>query len=123
MAGESAGVSNVVLGQLVDRFMKKEEEDADDDYWQESDAWIGAMVLVHPKKGSQPHLYEVPDGKMLKSDSPGPYVATITMSIDTFLRIFNSAMDGTVLCLGCRSEVRHNGDCSCCHAQVTSGES
>ena len=29
---------------------------------------------------------------MLKSDSPGLYVATITMSADTFLQILNSAI-------------------------------
>ena len=47
---------------------------------------------------------------MLKSDSPGPYVSTITMSTETFLQILNSAMDGTVAFQGCRSEVRRNGD-------------
>ena len=41
MAAESPGVSNVVVGQLVDRFMKMMEEVADNEDWQESDGWIG----------------------------------------------------------------------------------
>jgi len=72
MAAESPGASNVVVGQLVGRFMKKLEEVPDDDDWQESDGWIRKMVLVHPEKGSQSQVYEVRDGKMHKSDSPGP---------------------------------------------------
>ena len=76
-----------------------------------------------PKNGSQSHVYEIRDGKMLKSDSPAPYVATITMSANTFLQILNSAMDGTVVCPGCRSEVGRSGACGRCHAQVAGGES
>ncbi len=37
-------------------------------------------------------MYEMKDGKMRASDSTGPFVATITMSVDTFLDLVDVAL-------------------------------
>jgi len=84
---------NPRIAQLVDRFMGEVERVADDGDWAESDGWVGCMVLGDDK-GKQTYVYEIRDGKMQATDSPGPYVATITMSVDTFLDLIDAALSG-----------------------------
>ena len=42
-----------MVAQLVDQFMAKVEEVAEDDDWRESDGWVGRMILKDPDKGKQ----------------------------------------------------------------------
>jgi hypothetical protein len=92
--GQSAEIEerrNPRIAQLVDRFMAEVERVADDEDWRESDGWVGKMVLWDGK-GKQTYVYEIRDGKMRATDSKGPFVATITMSVDTFLDLIDSAL-------------------------------
>ena len=82
------------VGRLVDRFMALVTEVADGGDWAESDGWVGKMVLI-TAKGEQQYIYRVQDGKMTPTDSPGPYVAVMTMSTETFLDLIESAFEGT----------------------------
>lgn len=84
-------IENTRVALLVDRFMAEVERVADDEDWAESDGWVGRMVLWSPK-GQQTYTYEIRDGKMNKSDSQGPFVATIRMSVDTFLDLIDAAL-------------------------------
>jgi hypothetical protein len=79
---------------LVDQFMKKVDEVADDDDWAESDGWLGKMVLTDPA-GDQTYVYEISEGKMAAADQDGrELTATMTMSVDTFLDLIDAALDG-----------------------------
>jgi hypothetical protein len=94
--GQGAGIEeqrNPRIAQLVDRFMAEVERVADDEDWRESDGWVGRMVLWDGK-GKQTYVYEIRDGKMRPTESKGPFVATITMSVDTFLDLIDSALSG-----------------------------
>lgn len=84
---------NPRIARLVDRFMGEVERVADDEDWKESDGWVGRMVLWDGK-GKQTYVYEIRDGKMQATESKGPFVATITMSVDTFLDLIDSALGG-----------------------------
>ncbi len=94
--GQSAEIDqqkNLRIAQLVDRFMAEVERVADDRDWKESDGWVGRMVLWDGK-GKQTYVYEIKDGKMRPTESQGPFVGTITMSVDTFLDLIDSALGG-----------------------------
>lgn len=84
---------NPKVAQLVATFMARVAEAADDEDWKESDGWVGEMVLWG-EKGKQTYVYEIKDGKMQLTDSPGPFVATMTMSEDTFLDLIHGALRG-----------------------------
>ena len=80
--------------KLVHRFMAEVEQVADQDDWADADGWVGKMVLRDSDKGDRSYIYEIQNGKMLPSDSRGPYVATMSMSVDTFLDLTNAATRG-----------------------------
>lgn len=79
------------VSKLVNRFMAEVERVADDEDWRESDGWVGRMILWSPE-GQQTYIYEIRDGKMHESQSQGPFVATIRMSVDTFLDMIDAAL-------------------------------
>ncbi|MBW1991263.1 MAG: YjbQ family protein [Deltaproteobacteria bacterium] len=81
------------IAALVDRFMAEVERVADDEDWKESDGWVGRMVLKDAR-GDQTYVYEIRDGRMRPTDSRGPFVATITMGVDTFLDLIDAAVSG-----------------------------
>lgn len=81
------------IARLVDRFMALVTEVADEGDWAESDGWVGKMVLI-TAKGEHQYIYRIQDGKMTPTDSPGPYVAVMTMSTETFLDLIESAFEG-----------------------------
>ena len=84
---------NPRIAQLVDRFMAQVELAADGEDWKESDGWVGRMVLWDGK-GKQTYIYQIKEGKMQPTDSKGPFVATITLSVDTFLDLIDAALSG-----------------------------
>jgi hypothetical protein len=79
---------------LVQWFMAQVEQVADDQDWAESDGWVGKMVLTDSQAGDRQYVYEIRDGKMRASDSTGPFIATMTMSQDTFLDLIDGATRG-----------------------------
>ena len=81
-----------MVAQLVDRFMAKVEEVADDDDWRESDGWVGRMILKDPDKGDQPYVYAIKEGKMVRTNSQGPFVATMPVSVVPFLDLIDAAV-------------------------------
>jgi len=87
------GHKNPRIAQLVDRFMAQVELAADGEDWKESDGWVGRMVLWDGK-GKQTYIYQIKEGKMQPTDSKGPFVATITLSVDTFLDLIDAALSG-----------------------------
>ncbi len=102
--GQDAGVDAVVsqsnqeqknprIAQLVDRFMAQVHLAADGDDWKEADGWGGRMVLWD-SKGKQTYIYEIREGRMQPTRSKGPFVATITLSVDTFLDLIDAALSG-----------------------------
>lgn len=91
MASEKSS-SNI--GRLVDQFMKMAEEVATGDDWKESDGWVGKMVLVRPNDRREEYVYKVENGRMTRTDSEGPFVAVITMSTTTFVKLLEAAFDG-----------------------------
>jgi hypothetical protein len=80
--------------ELVQWFLSQVDAAADDEDWAESDGWVGKMVLTASNEGPRVYVYEIRDGKMHPSNSPGPYIATMTMSIDSFLDIVKAATRG-----------------------------
>jgi len=110
--GQDAGIDAVVsqsnqehknprVAQLVDRFMAQVELATDGDDWKEADGWVGRMVLWDGKaclsgerKGKQTYVYHIKEGKMQPTESKGPFVATITLSVDTFLDLIDAALSG-----------------------------
>jgi len=102
--GQDAGIDAVVsqsnqeqknprIAQLVDRFMAQVQLAADGDDWKEADGWVGRMVLWD-SKGKQTYIYEIREGRMQPTSSKGPFVATITLSVDTFLDLIDAALSG-----------------------------
>lgn len=79
--------------KVIDHFMQQVEQVTDDEDWAESDGWVGRMILWS-KKGEQVHVYEIRDGKMRKSDSEGPFVSTVRMSVKTLVDLLNAAFAG-----------------------------
>ncbi len=94
--GQDAGIEehkNPRVAQLVDRFMAQVELATDGDDWKEADGWVGRMVLWDGK-GKQTYVYQIKEGKMQPAQSKGPFVATITLSVDTFLDLIDAALSG-----------------------------
>ena len=90
-------LANAVLtdsvAEMVDEFMLQIEAGADDDDWEESDDWLGRLILRR-RDGDEEFVYHIQDGKMVRSNSEGPYVASILMTVDTFLAVMDAAMKG-----------------------------
>ena len=78
------------IAQLVERFVAEVNQLAGED-WKNSDGSVGRLILCDDE-GKQTYVYEMKDGKMRASDSTGPFVATITMSVDTFLDLVDTAL-------------------------------
>ncbi len=97
MLRKARALARAVVGDsvsaLMDEFMLGVEASADEEDWAESDNWVGRIVLKRQEKDEE-HVYHILDGKMTRSDSKGPYVASIIMSVDTFLSIMDSALKG-----------------------------
>ena len=84
---------NPRIARLVDRFMAEVEQAAGDDDWTESDGWVGRIVLWDGEE-KQTYVYQIKDGKMEPTEFQGPFVATVSMSVDTFLDLIDSALSG-----------------------------
>jgi len=80
--------------RVIDNFMTQVEQVTDDEDWAESDGWVGRMILWTDGKPDQVYVYEITDGKMRKSESEGPFVSTIQMSVQTLLDLLNAAFRG-----------------------------
>ena len=78
------------IAHLVERFVAVVNQLAGDD-WKNSEGSVGRLILCDDE-GKQTYVYEMRDGEMRASDSPGPFVATITMSVDTFLDLVDAAL-------------------------------
>jgi hypothetical protein len=80
--------------RLVNIFMERVGNVADNEDWAESDGWVGQMVIQYPDRDSV-HKYAIKeDSKFHPNDSQGPFVATIRMSVDTFIDLINAATSG-----------------------------
>lgn len=82
---------NSKIRYLVKTFMDMVEEVGESEDWQEADGWVGRMIIMD-SRGDTECIYRVEEGKMVETDSPGPYVATVRMSQDTFLDIIDGAI-------------------------------
>ncbi len=81
------------VAALMDEFMLHIEASTEDSDWEDSDDWIGRVTLKR-KEGDQDFIYYVEDGHMVRSQSKGPYVASILMTVDTVLDVMDAALDG-----------------------------
>lgn len=81
------------LAQLMDKCIAEVQRATDDEDWRECDGWVGRRVLWDGK-GKQTYTYEIRGGKLCATDSGGPFVATVTMSVDTFLDLIDAILPG-----------------------------
>lgn len=102
---------------LVNQFMARVTEVAESDDWLESDGWLGRIILLE-EDGRQVYTYAINKGKLETVTSQGPFVATITMGIDSFLDLIDSALSGQVACPTCNRPVARNRVCSSCQERV-----
>ena len=90
-------LASAVLGNsvaaLVDEFMLQVEAGAEAEDWAESDDWVGRLVLKR-KERDEDHVYHIQDGQMVRSESAGPYIASLTMTVQTFLDLMDAALKG-----------------------------
>ncbi|KKL75364.1 hypothetical protein LCGC14_2055600 [marine sediment metagenome] len=87
----------VDINAIVQRFMLKVAEVADEEDFSETDGWLGKMVISSSDGeagASETFVYEIREGKMRLTESAGPFVATMTMSRKTFLDIIHAALQG-----------------------------
>lgn len=81
------------VAALMDAFMLHVEAGTEDDDWEDTDNWLGRVTLKR-QEGDQTFIYHVMDGKMVRTQSDGPYIASIVMSVQTFLDIMEAALQG-----------------------------
>ncbi len=81
------------INVVVQQFMKRVAEVADDEDWAESDGWLGKMIITLDGGSDETYVYEIRDGKMQLTTSSGPFIATMKMSRKTFLDILTAAFD------------------------------
>ena len=81
------------VAELMDEFMLQIEANTEEEDWEDADNWIGRVTLKR-QEGTQHFIYNVQDGKMVRTQSDGPYIASILMSVDTFLDVMEAALDG-----------------------------
>lgn len=105
------------VDRLVNAFMKKVGEVADSEDWVESDGWVGQIVIVYPDRDST-HTYAIRDGTFHPSDSEGPFVAIVRMSVDTFIDLMTAASSNAVACPYCGNKSQRRKPCSSCHQVV-----
>ena len=79
-----------LIAQLVERFVAEMNQLAGEDR-ENCDGSVGRLILCDDE-GKRIYVYEMMEGKMRASDSTGPFVATITMSVDTFLDLVDAAL-------------------------------
>ncbi len=79
------------VAALMDEFMLHVAASAEDDDWEDTDDWIGRVTLKR-QEGDQDFIYYVQDGKMVRTQSEGPYIASILMTVDTFLDVMDAAL-------------------------------
>lgn len=80
------------ITQWVERFVAGVNQLAGED-WKNSDGAVGRLILCDDE-GKHTYVYEMKNGKLRASASTGPFVATITMSVDTFLDLIDSGLAG-----------------------------
>ena len=94
---KARALANAVLtdsvAQLVDEFMFQVQVVADEEDWAESDDWVGRLILKR-REGNEEHVYHIQDGQMVRSASEGPYIASLMMTVDSFLELMDAAMKG-----------------------------
>jgi hypothetical protein len=78
---------------MEDRFIAEMIRVVDNEDWRNSDGWVAQLVLWGDE-GKQTYVYELRDGKLGASESEGPFVATVTMSVDTLLDLVDAALFG-----------------------------
>lgn len=105
------------VDSLVNSFMKKVGEVADNEDWAESDGWVGQIVIVYPDRDSV-HTYAIRDGTFLPSDSEGPFVAVVRMSVDTFIDLMTAAASTAVACPWCGHKAQRRKLCDFCREAV-----
>lgn len=80
------------ITQWVERFVAGVNQLAGED-WKNSDGAVGRLILCDDE-GKHTYVYKMKNGKLRASASTGPFVATITMSVDTFLDLIDSGLAG-----------------------------
>ncbi|MFQ5874358.1 MAG: hypothetical protein ACE5JL_11230 [Dehalococcoidia bacterium] len=84
---------NTYITQLLDRFIAEVTRLVDDEDWKRFDDWVARLVLWG-NDGKQTYVCELKEGRLGLSESEGPFVATITMSVDTFVDLVEAALFG-----------------------------
>lgn len=76
--------------RLVDYFISKLSEVADEADWREADGWVAKWTIT----GRVTKIYEVRNGKFSPIDPQDTYTGEVEMSEDTFIDLMKGTMDG-----------------------------
>jgi len=72
--------------------MRKVEEVADEEDWQESDGWVGKWTILGQQNFSS--IYEIRNGRFYPTAERQEYTGQVEMSEDTFIDLVAGAVDG-----------------------------
>lgn len=78
--------------QLIEFFMSRLSEVADDEDWQEADGWVGKWTIIG--EHSAVKVYEVRNGRFWPTKPREVYTGEVEMSIDTFLDVVDASLHG-----------------------------
>lgn len=78
--------------QLVDYFMEKLSEVADEEDWKEADGWVGKWTILGDQDVTK--IYEVRNGRFFSATPRSVYTGEVEMSVDTFLDVVDGAIHG-----------------------------
>lgn len=94
-----ADQQNSNIKKLVNYFMKKIQEVADEEDWAEADGWVGKWTIVkdinHPvSPDNTVMIYEIANGEFKPTSEKTTYTGEVVMSEDTFLDLVEGALAG-----------------------------
>lgn len=80
--------------KLVNVLLNKVKEVALEDDWEEADGWVGKWTIWGD--GGFEKVYEIKDGHFVATHEreAEEYKGAVTMSVDTFLDLFDAALHG-----------------------------
>ncbi len=80
------------IARLIDHFLGRLAEVADEDDWKESEGWIGKWTIIGPLGITR--VYEIRNGKFYPSTEQTTFTGEVEMSEDTFLDLIDAALHG-----------------------------
>ena len=80
------------IAQLVDHFIERLSEVAEDEDWKESEGWVGKWTILGPHGITR--ILEIRKGKFYPIPEQPNYKGQVEMSEDTFIDLMAAALKG-----------------------------